>query len=462
MDKVVSLREKHRTFLYEDFSYERKNNSLIISFLFKIPPEIEFNPTIIIENINNEVFSGLDAEVLDNFIFNLGLVEMISYWKATCSPKIEIKAGSIDQSQKIWWENLLIKGLGEFFYQNKINFKQEKFVEIESTAFKNFSKDVSDHQDKYLVLNGGGRDSAVTFEVLKELKKECTILMLNPSLSSKKLANLSQIRNNIIVRREIDSKLLELNSKGYLNGHTPFSAYLAFLALLCALVLDHKHIIVSNERSANEQNIEFLGEEINHQYSKSFEFEKAFREYVAANLSKKIEYFSLLRPLYELQISKVFSNYTKYFGAFKSCNRGQKDNTWCGECPKCLSIYITLYPFIDKEQLVNIFHKDLYDKEELLDLLLHITGVKQPKPFECVGTYEELREGLRISTRKLEENNESLPFLLKYSKEKLLNKQSFSANKNSAGKKILTSWSQTNFLPNDLAQNLKAKISNGN
>lgn len=455
MDKVSSLRKKHPLFLYENFRYEKKNNSLIIYFLFKIPPDIEFNPRIKIENINNKEFLQLDSKVLDNFIFNLGLVEMISYWKASCSPKIEIKAGSLSNKQKIWWESLFIKGLGEFFFKNKINFKIDKFLEIESTTHKKFSKDISYHQNLFLVLNGGGRDSAVTLEIVKELKRECTILMLNPTPASRELATLSQARNTIVVRREIDSQLLQLNSKGYLNGHTPFSAYLAFLSLLSALIFDHKYIIVSNERSAQEANIEFLGEKINHQYSKSFEFEKAFREYVSANLSKNIEYLSLLRPLHELQISKIFSNYPKYFGAFKSCNRAQKDNRWCGECAKCLSIYITLYPFIDRVNLIKIFRKDLYAEEKLQDLLLHLTGVKKPKPFECVGTYEELLEGLRLSIRKLEENNKSLPILLKFAKENIL-------NSNSPHDKIMTSWNQTNFLPYDLEESLKAKIADEN
>ncbi len=453
-DKFSYLRGKYPKFTYEKFDYKIKKNSLSITFNFKIS-HIQFKPSVNIEGINVSSFKNIERTVLENFIFNLGLVEMISYWKATCSPLIKITAGSLDQQQKNWWKNLLIKGLGEFFYQNRINFKQEKFIKIESKGSDNLLKDMSEHQAQYLVLNGGGRDSAVTLEILQELKKVGTILMLNPTLSSQELASLSPIGNNITVTREIDHRLLELNSKGYLNGHTPFSAYLAFLSLLCALILDHNFIIISNERSANEENIEFLGEKINHQYSKSFEFEKEFREYVSANLSENIKYLSLLRPLYEFQISKIFSNYPKYFGAFKSCNRAQKDNAWCGKCPKCLSTYITLYPFINSELLIKIFQKDLYNSKELADLLLHITGVKQPKSFECVGTYEELQEGLILSIKKFERNNQPLPFLLRYAMEKVL-------NKNYTQSKILTSWDENNFLPHDLAQALKAKIANEN
>ena len=453
-DKFSYLRRKYPKFTYEKFGYKIQKNSLSITFHYKIS-DIKFKPTVNIVGIDVSNFKNIERAVLENFIFNLGLVEMISYWKATCSPIIKITAGSLDQQQKNWWKNLLIQGLGEFFYQNRINFKQEKFITIESEGSNNLLKDMSDHQTQYLVLNGGGRDSAVTLEMLQELKKEGTILMLNPTLSSQALASISPIGNNITVTREIDHKLPELNSKGYLNGHTPFSAYLAFLSLLCALILDHNFIIISNERSANEENIEFLGEKINHQYSKSFEFEKEFREYVSANLSENIKYFSLLRPLYEFQISKIFSNYPKYFDAFQSCNKKLVKNKWCGECPKCLSTYITLYPFLETEELNKIFNKDLYASTKLIDLLLHITGVREPKPFECVGTYEELREGLKLSIKKFERSNQPLPFLLRYAMEKVL-------NKNYTQSKILTSWDENNFLPHDLAQTLKAKIANEN
>ncbi|OGD86877.1 hypothetical protein A2870_03230 [Candidatus Curtissbacteria bacterium RIFCSPHIGHO2_01_FULL_41_11] len=451
MDKLASFREKHPKFLYESFSYKIEDNSLVISFLFKIYPDIEFNPRVTIENINQTIFSNLDSKVLDNFVFNLGLVEMISYWKATCSPIIEIYAGTLKQNQLIWWKSLLIKGLGEFFYQNNINFKENDFVNITCTSQRSYKKDNTKHKNRYIIMNSGGRDSVVSLELFKDLKKAVTLLMLNPTKASLDVAKISALGEQIVIDREIDKKLLELNAKGYLNGHTPFSAYLAFVSVLCALIFDYKFIVSSNERSANEENVEFQGEKINHQYSKSFEFEKSFREYVNENLSDDIDYFSLLRPLYEIQISKLFSNYPKYFNSFKSCNRGQADNVWCGKCPKCLSIYVSLHPFIDEQKIVEIFSEDLYAKSDLQDLLLQITGKKQPKPFECVGTYIEIQLGLALSVEKFRTDNKPLPPILKYSQENILNHFSKQSG-------LLKSWDENNFLPNDMAETLKAKI----
>ena len=120
------------------------------------------------------------------------------------------------------------------------------------------------------------------------------------------------------MERQIDKELLELNKKGFLNGHTPFSSLLAFLTYAVAYLLDIRYIALSNESSANESNV--AGEKINHQYSKSYEFEQDFKDYCIKYLDKNIEYFSFLRPLNEVQIAALFSQYKKHHRNFKSCN----------------------------------------------------------------------------------------------------------------------------------------------
>ena len=110
---------------------------------------------------------------------------------------------------------------------------------------------------------------------------------------------------------------------------------------------------LSNESSANESNVQ--GEKINHQYSKSFEFENDFRKYYNKYLKRNVEYFSFLRPLNELQIAMAFSKFEKYHTIFKSCNVGSKgaEWKWCCNCPKCLFVYIILSPFLYKQKLIN-------------------------------------------------------------------------------------------------------------
>jgi hypothetical protein len=220
-------------------------------------------------------------------------------------------------------------------------------------------------------------------------------------------------KNTYEVKRTIDPILLDLNERGFLNGHTPFSSLLAFSSALAAVITGKKHIALSNESSANEATIP--GTNINHQYSKSFEFEQDFRSYLYEFISPDINYFSFLRPLNELQIGALFSRKTEYFDVFKSCNVGSKADTWCCNCPKCLFTFIMLSPFIDKSVMVNIFGENLFENEKLEQTLYQLAGLTREKPFECVGTINEVNSALaHLCESKI---YDPLPFLLeKYQK----------------------------------------------
>ncbi len=163
----------------------------------------------------------------------------------------------------------------------------------------------------------------------------------------------------------------------------------------------------------------YCGEKINHQYSKSYEFEEDFSNYSKKYLKGNVKYFSFLRPLNELQIAKIFSKHKKYHQIFKSCNVGskEKDWKWCTKCPKCLFVYTMLSPYLYKTELIDIFKKDLFEDKELLKTFLDLTGNGETKPFECVGTFEEVNFAISLTISKLEKENKELPFLLKYYKE---------------------------------------------
>ncbi len=450
--------KKYPEFIYQDYSWKVKDKNLLISFDFRIKPDFKFKPSLKIKNIKKE---NIDKKLLDNLVFNLGLIEMISYWKATCSPVINIKSGNLNREQVQWWKDLIINGMGEFFYKNKIDWRKDDFLTFKVNKGKDIFKNSNlKLKEDVLLPIGGGKDSVVSLELLKDQKISC--FSLNPTKATKEIVKVGGCHDFIEIKRKIDSKLLELNRKGFLNGHTPFSAYLAFLTVLTGYLFDKKYIVLSNERSSNEGNLEYLGKEINHQYSKTFDFEKKFRSYSQKYLIKEIEYFSFLRPLYELQITKIFSNFKKYFDSFLSCNEAQKTYSgtkektgkWCGQCSKCLFIYVCLYPFIDKKEIIKIFKKDLFKKETSLPIIKELLGIEnKSKPFECVGTHQESLIALYLSWKK-EKGNE-LPLVLNYFEKEVLPNYK---NLEEKSKKILSSWNKENKLPKNFVEFLKERI----
>lgn len=377
--------------------------------------------------------------VLNNLIFHLGLMEIPSYWKTVCSPEIEIEAGYLNKEQINWWKKLIINGMGQFFYENKIDWTRPNFLKISGgQAFPKLKKFNGKLKNRYLAPFGGGRDSIVTLESLKKSaswRKNIALFLVNPNKQIGKAAKASGIKKQIIVKRIIDKKLLQLNKKGYLNGHTPFTALLSFLSVLCAVLFNYKNIAFSNEKSANEGNLKYLGKTINHQWSKSSEFEKIFRDYTKRYLAKEINYFSYLRKYSELEISKMLIKYPKYFPVFSSCNAPMKivkdkpafakkysQARWCGNCPKCLFVYATLYPLLDEKDLLKIFGKDIFDpstssgREKLLPIMKSLIEKGRAKPLECVGTKKESRTAFKLSLDKAKKGKKISYLLREYKK----------------------------------------------
>lgn len=408
MNKYNELRNEYDTFIYDSYEIEELENTTKITYNFIVPSLTQYKPTLEVKKFKIDSFTK-------NLIFHIGLVELVSYWKATCSKNVIIKAGYINKEQIEFFKKLYFYGLGELFYTNGITPNYDDFINIKC-ELKEQNIEIPNYVGNgNLIPIGGGKDSNVTLEIMKSDFEDNLCFIINPKQVTLSCAQTAGYSNEkiVTVKRTIDKNLIELNKQGFINGHTPFSALVAFLSYFNAYITGKKYILLSNESSANESNVD--GTKINHQYSKTYEFECDFNEYTKKYFKIDIKYFSLLRPLSEYQIAMLFSNYEKYHEIFKSCNVGSKKEPWhwCCSCPKCLFVYIILSPFLYKEKLIEIFGEDLFEKEDLLDIFIELTGYGKTKPFECVGTYEEVRYAITKTISKLDKQ----PYLLKYYKE---------------------------------------------
>lgn len=381
------LRGKHPEFVYKSFHWKVSENDFEMNFVFEMG-SVTFEPKIVIKNVTTNKIKQLTKEAIDNLVFNVGLSEIPSYWKSACSPNIVIEAGYLTNAQIIWWKKLLISGMSQFYFENKIDYRSKDFlqIKIQKSVLKYPKAQIK--SDRPLIPIGGGKDSAVTLEILKDSFK-VGAFVLNETKAQKDVIARSGIKDTVKVIRTIDPKLLELNRSGYLNGHTPFSAVIAFLGVLSCYLFDYKYLVLSNEASSDEGNANYLGKVVNHQYSKSSEFEKDFQNYNTNFLSNTV-YFSFLRSLTDLQIAQLFAEMGKYFDVFRSCNVSQKTDSWCSNCSKCLSTYILLSPFMSKKTLDKIFGQDLLRKRSLLPMLKDLSLPERIKPLECVGTRDEI------------------------------------------------------------------------
>lgn len=384
-EKFEQLREKYPKIIYHPYQIIDEEKNMKILYHFEIPNLCEFKPYLLISK-NSIVNENTDPFLLHSIVFRLGIIELISYYKCVCPKLIEIEAGFIDEYEQKWFRKLFYNGLGEFLHVNQITISEEDLFQFVVRGEKEDIIDVPYHGIGNLIPVGGGKDSLVTLDLLKDYDNKC--FMINPKEVHFQCAGDLE---SYTVKRVIDPELLELNRQGFLNGHTPFSAIVAFLSYLVAYLSNRKYIVLSNEGSANEPTV--IGTNINHQYSKTYEFENDFYEYTKKYFKIDIQYFSLLRPIKEVQIAYLFSKLKKYHKIFRSCNVGSKSTpwVWCCSCPKCLFIFIMLRAFMSKEEVISIFGENLLDKESLKKDFVELIGEADTKPFECIGTIDEVK-----------------------------------------------------------------------
>ena len=414
--KFLELRNTYKEIIYRDYLVDDVDNDLVITYTFEIPGLTIFKPTISFSKdlIKN---SFVNENLMNKIIFHMGMIELISYYKCCCPEKVVIEAGYLNDYDMKWFKKLFYNGLGEFLYKNNISISEDELFDFEIKGEEIKLDDIFYQGYGNLIPVGGGKDSVVSLELLKEYKDDNMCFIINPKGANIECSYVAGYEDDSIVKikRIIDKNLIDLNSQGFLNGHTPFSSVVAFNAYLMAYLTNKKYIVLSNENSANEATV--IGTNVNHQYSKSYEFEKDFYEFSKNNYGIDIKYFSLLRPLKEIQIAMLFSKYTKYHKVFKSCNLGSKGSTWewCCKCPKCLFVYIMLAAFLNKEEMEEMFGKDLLNDVELEKDFIELIGEGETKPFECVGSISEVVYAINKIISKYEGE---LPYLLNVYKEK--------------------------------------------
>ena len=330
----------------------------------------------------------------------LHLIAGISYYKAGLATRIDTGESKIDSVVAGFLNELYVQGLGEFAYINQLDLSG--LIQFDAKVDKSPIAVDLDLPERALVAMGGGKDSLVCLKVLKDAGIEVQPVCVGASVligATAKAAGLPLIR----IQRELSPVLNEMNANGAWNGHVPVTAINSAILLCAGLLYGHRYIVFANESSANEATLkDGQGKEVNHQYSKSFAYEKAFRKVIEHRVSTGIEYFSLLRPFSEIAITRRFSEMTEFHDVFSSCNRNfhldgsHIEGRWCQDCPKCRFAALALAPFLSPQQLIAIQGADLLDQENQLQGFRALCGLGQHKPFECVGSIAESRAAMKF------------------------------------------------------------------
>lgn len=400
-DKLQRLRDAYPVFRVESAEAVADGGSVRLAFRFACGDRV-FAPEVTFTGLDPAEAARVTGPTAWRIVRALAIVEAASYWKAVVSPVIEVGIGDADSAEMQWWASFWQPAMGEFYFRNGIDFTAPGFLRIRAAAAlpagaAAASSPKAAGASRPLVMFSGGKDSLALAHALKG-NGPADFFLYNPTASQRALAESLAGGGRITeVRRVILPELLEMNaSDRYLNGHTPYSAYLALAAMLVGYLRGNDVIVAGNSRSDDEPNVEsYLGASINHQWTKSAQYEAALQGYAARWLPGAPGYCSPLRPLYELQIIRSLTPHMDEYFQTQSCNK-LKGQGWCRECAKCCWVFLATAALFGRDVAVSKAGGDLFANPVLSGLFGAMAGTTPgaPKPFECTGTELEVRAAI--------------------------------------------------------------------
>ena len=341
----------------------------------------------------------------------LHLIAGVSYYKAGVPNEIVVEGEPLDAATAQFLDQVYLHGLAEFAYQNKLDLRGK--IRFPHGKSVHAPAPVLSLQRRTLVPIGGGKDSLVSVEMLKRLGEPATAAWVGESALIAACAQRTGLPMLNLTRR-LAPELFEYNRMGAWNGHIPVTAINSAILVCAAILCGYDAIAFSNERSASEATLEYDGQPVNHQWSKSLDFERALRQHIVSHIAANLDYFSLLRPWSELAVARFFTRESRYDDVFSSCNRnfrirGERPaDRWCGQCPKCHFVFLALAPFVAKPRLLGIFGRNLLDDAALAPGFDALLEFRDHKPFECVGEGRESRAAMQALAQRPEWREDAL------------------------------------------------------
>jgi len=337
------------------------------------------------------------TDVIMRLLDLLAVVAGVSYAKAFAPATVTFPSLDVSPSGLTLIQRTYNEGMREFAFQNQLPLTSTFHV-AEVARGDNFQIEaLRGEPGRPLIPFGAGRDSCVVASALKHLQPTLFTVGINPFA-----AEIAQELSLplLTASRSIDPLLLARNQSGALNGHVPVTAINSLISLIVAELTGHTSVVMANEKSASRPTRIVDGIEVNHQFSKSLEYEQSLRS--AVDMAGSIvNYTSVLRSVPDRDISFAFATKCQELHhLFMSCNQAmlrdesRRSAGWCGDCPKCRGMYLSLAPFLSPHEMVGIFGRDLLNDPAQLSGFQDLMS-DETKPFECVADISEALESMR-------------------------------------------------------------------
>lgn len=369
-----------------------------------------YTDRLFLKDVPPDSWEKIPSAVLEPTLQALLIMLGINYWTVFPVRDIRIEGFALTREQAAFWDALYLNGLGEYFYAMQMDFTGLIAFPYDAAATAPLPMRF-ERPPRALLLNGAGKDSILSAEMLKESGIPFDFFAFSPSLAHERIAALVGTETIRVTRRR-DPRINVTAVLNRVSAAYPSVATFTFIATLLAELLGYDSLVFSNERSAEIGNLTYRGLSVNHQWCKSSEAEKMISGYIQRFITPDIRTYSLLREYSELEIVKRFVRYPQYLDSVTSCNsyfcfsrfeqRFVRTPYWCKECPKCMFLFACFAAFLPKKEMVRIFGADLYARKRRLPLIRRILGLEGFKPLDCVGEPEEMILAMHYASRNKE------------------------------------------------------------
>uniref|UniRef100_A0A7S4T7J3 Uncharacterized protein n=1 Tax=Alexandrium monilatum TaxID=311494 RepID=A0A7S4T7J3_9DINO len=445
-------------------------------------------------------------EALAQCLLGLGMAVLSYAWMGFCTPVVELRVQPrLTEAQLAFWRDVYLRGLREHFFVNGIaDFGGEgaglhlEIRQSDASTAPVLPAAVSRDADgeaasgagdlpAVLVPLGAGKDSLVAWEMLGRCRCTRRWFFLEGEEGEfqrcwryAELAEASGGGSGVLLAAFAwctgDFERAR-NARYELSGHL-WACVVGFAAALTALAHGLRFVAVGNERSANLGNgVWWDGEEVNHQYDKSFPFEAAVHDYMREHCGG-LHYFSMLMPLWDVQVGLIFAKLCEpYVPLIISCNMpaGRDKSRWCCACHKCTFVAALLSAFLPAPGVRAVFGDSPLDSTACLECLEELVGHRAAPlpaparaalapgggghctvgadgwtPLECVGGRRETLLAIRLARLRTERSagqGSRLPRLFRLPLGDACVSMAAQADEASPLTALLVDWGQQHLLP---------------
>lgn len=310
------------------------------------------------------------------------------------------------------WRTVLVNCGGQWRFENNLpDFRGPRFVDPSGSP-DGRPIDVPGGEIESLSFNGGGKDSLVAAKLLADGGiRFATYAYSYPEygtadeqhrLIEKLVERTASVRHHRLTISDnfaaagLPQMLADRGIHGMICAETPISI---FGVLPVALQHGYRQLILAHERSADEANLHWpgTGEEINHQWGKSFAAERLVNGYLQSELIANVSYFSILKPVYDVLIFNLLRQDPQAVVRTHSCNIRKP---WCGQCAKCAYVWLNFMAYLPRELVREMFPGNLFAAAATQSVFRQLLGIEAHKPFECVGEVDEARLAFELCRAK--------------------------------------------------------------